>query len=65
MIYDKVLFNLFQKVAGVGGAHGLHATLSVVVLPLCVNKGFQVLFHSPPGVLFTVPSQYYSLSVAR
>ena len=28
-------------------------------LPASVNKGFQVLFHSPPGVLFTFPSQYY------
>ena len=35
------------------------------VLLLLVNTGFQVLFHSPPGVLFTVPSQYYSLSVIR
>jgi len=25
---------------------------------------FQVLFHSPPGVLFTFPSRYYALSVA-
>ena len=24
---------------------------------------FQVLFHSPPGVLFTFPSRYYTLSV--
>ena len=24
---------------------------------------FQVLFHSPPGVLFTFPSRYYALSV--
>ena len=30
---------------------------------LLVNTGFQILFHSPPGVLFTVPSRYYSLSV--
>ena len=30
------------------------------VLYLLVNIGFQVLFHSPPGVLFTFPSQYYS-----
>jgi hypothetical protein len=30
-----------------------------------VSTRFQVLFHSPPGVLFTVPSQYYSLSVTR
>ena len=30
------------------------------VLRLFVNIGFQVLFHSPPGVLFTFPSQYCS-----
>ena len=30
------------------------------VLSLLVNTGFQVLFHSPPGVLFTFPSRYYS-----
>ena len=29
------------------------------VLRQLVNTGFQVLFHSPPGVLFTFPSQYY------
>ena len=34
-------------------------------LPLLVNIGFQVLFHSPPGVLFTFPSRYYSLSVTK
>ena len=34
-------------------------------LPLLVNTGFQVLFHSPPGVLFTFPSRYYSLSVTK
>ena len=28
------------------------------VVPQLVNTGFQVLFHSPPGVLFTFPSQY-------
>ena len=27
-------------------------------LCLLVNIGFQVLFHSPPGVLFTFPSRY-------
>ena len=32
-------------------------------LPLLVSTRFQVLFHSPPGVLFTFPSRYYSLSV--
>ena len=34
-------------------------------VPQLVNTGFQVLFHSPPGVLFTVPSQYYALSVTK
>ena len=39
--------------------------LHLNVLPQFVNTGFQVLFHSPPGVLFTVPSQYYALSVTK
>ena len=39
------------------------STLNVV--PQLVNTGFQVLFHSPPGVLFTFPSQYYALSVTK
>ena len=36
---------------------------SIDALSVLVNTEFQVLFHSPPGVLFTFPSQYYSLSV--
>ena len=36
-----------------------------MVLPQFVNTGFQVLFHSPPGVLFTFPSQYSALSVTK
>ena len=36
-----------------------------MALPQFVNTGFQVLFHSPPGVLFTFPSQYYALSVTK
>ena len=36
-----------------------------IALPQLVNTGFQVLFHSPPGVLFTVPSQYSALSVTK
>ena len=31
-----------------------------VALPPVVNTGFQVLFPSPPGVLFTFPSRYCS-----
>ena len=34
-------------------------------VPQLVNTGFQVLFHSPPGVLFTFPSQYCALSVTE
>ena len=30
------------------------------VLHVLVSIRFQVLFHSPPGVLFTFPSQYCS-----
>ena len=36
-----------------------------VALYLLVSIRFQVLFHSPPGVLFTFPSQYCTLSVTR
>ena len=38
---------------------------ALFALWLLVNIRFQVLFHSPFGVLFTVPSRYYSLSVTR
>ena len=31
-----------------------------IALCVLVNIRFQVLFHSPPGVLFTLPSQYCS-----
>ena len=35
------------------------------MLSQLAGTGFQVLFHSPPGVLFTFPSQYYALSVTK
>ena len=38
---------------------------ALMTLPQLVNTGFQVLFHSPPGVLFTFPSQYFALSVTE
>ena len=39
--------------------HSTKGTRSHVdVLSVLVNTRFQVLFHSPPGVLFTFPSQY-------
>ena len=31
-----------------------------LALPLLVSIRFQILFHSPPGVLFTFPSRYFS-----
>ena len=37
-----------------------HARMALCLL---VSIRFQVLFHSPPGVLFTFPSRYCSLSV--
>ena len=43
----------------------LRSRTEKVVLLLIVNIWFQVLFHSPPGVLFTFPSRYYTLSVTR
>ena len=40
--------------------HSTKGTRSHVdVLSVLVNTRFQVLFHSPPGVLFTFPSQYF------
>ena len=41
---------------------GTPLTLLLSGLRLLVNIRFQVLFHSPPGVLFTFPSWYYALS---
>jgi hypothetical protein len=32
---------------------------TLIVLRLLVSARFQVLFHSPPGVLFTFPSRYW------
>ena len=37
----------------------------LMMLPQLVDTGSQVLFHSPPGVLFTFPSQYCALSVTE
>ena len=42
-------------------AHSTKGTPShLSVLRLLVGARFQVLFHSPPGVLFTFPSRYWS-----
>ena len=42
---------------------GTPSTWYIYGLRLLVNIRFQVLFHSPPGVLFTFPSWYSALSV--
>ena len=55
LLHEITRRSVLQKVRG----RTLH------VLPLLVNTGFQVLFHSPPGVLFTFPSRYYTLSVTK
>ena len=55
LLYSVTRWPVLQKVHG----------RTYKVLPLLVNIGFQVLFHSPPGVLFTFPSRYYALSVTR
>ncbi len=34
-----------------------------IALLQLVGTGFQILFHSPLGVLFTFPLRYYALSV--
>ena len=53
-------FSLFNLACGCNSPdRSTKSTRSFISkLPASVNKGFQVLFHSPPGVLFTVPSQY-------
>ena len=54
-LYRRTSQTVLQKVRG----------RSYKDLPQLVDTGFQVLFHSPPGVLFTFPSQYYALSVTE
>ena len=39
-------------------ARGHHTLALIAWLPLLVGRRFQVLFHSPPGVLFIFPSRY-------
>ncbi len=43
----------------------LTAQVLPATLPRLVGTRFQVLFHSAPAVLFTIPSRYYPLSVTR
>lgn len=49
LLYTITRWPVLQKVRG----------YTYKVLPLLVSIGFKILFHSPPGVLFTFPSRYY------
>ena len=49
---------------GTQSRHQAHKALDAT-LPRLVGTRFQVLFHSAPAVLFTIPSRYYPLSVTR
>ena len=42
-----------------------HVQAHAATLPRLVGTRFQVLFHSAPAVLFTIPSRYCPLSVTR
>jgi hypothetical protein len=46
-------------------SHDTETLHSCATLPRLVGTRFQVLFHSAPAVLFTIPSRYSPLSVTR
>ena len=52
--------NLAPRQRLAGSFYKRHAVTPRRVLRLLVGARFQVLFHSPPGVLFTFPSRYCS-----
>jgi hypothetical protein len=54
-----------QNLQVAGSFFNRHTVARLIVLRLLVNLWFHVLFHSPPGVLFTFPSRYSSLSVTQ
>src|SRR3954454_10407249 len=58
--YRKLAGSFFKRHAVTTQRTNLCATL-----PRLVGTRFQVLFHSAPAVLFTIPSRYYPLSVTR
>ena len=51
--------NLAPRQRLAGSFYKRHAVTPRRVLRLLVGARFQVLFHSPPGVLFTFPSRYW------
>src|SRR5699024_3691321 len=76
--HSDALFGLAFATASPHGLTSRHATNSQAhsskgtpsphhegMLCRIVSTRFQVLFHSPPGVLFSIPSRYYPLSVTK
>ena len=51
--------NLAPRQRLAGSFYKRHAVTTEKLLRLLVGARFQVLFHSPPGVLFTFPSRYW------
>ena len=51
--------NLAPRQRLAGSFYKRHAVTTERLLRLLVGARFQVLFHSPPGVLFTFPSRYW------
>ena len=51
--------NLAPRQRLAGSFYKRHAVTTRKLLRLLVGARFQVLFHSPPGVLFTFPSRYW------
>ena len=51
--------NLAPRQRLAGSFYKRHAVTTKKLLRLLVGARFQVLFHSPPGVLFTFPSRYW------
>ena len=56
--YGSVILTC-RSVQVAGSFFNRHAVRRSVVLLLLVSLWFHVLFHSPPGVLFTFPSRYW------
>ena len=52
------VFLTCRSVQVAGSFFNRYAVKRLVVRLLLVSLGFHVLFHSPPGVLFTFPSRY-------
>ena len=57
--YGSLSVNLAPRQRLAGSFYKRHAVTTEKLLRLLVGARFQVLFHSPLGVLFTFPSRYW------